>query len=203
MYDIIHAFSTIHLFNTWRRNSPLKRTAAHYASCAGAGAIHIVWSEIEPPSERLRTDLDRAVRSKSWRADIRVEIRENGGGGGGSGRFKPIDGVRTDAIFSVDDGVIVPCSSLEFAFSVWKTAPLTMKSGGVYHRYGGWLSVWWMGSYSMVLSKAAFFHKKYLDLYTNEMPSPMQDYLARERQALISHHLIDSHDSLLKLFSAS
>ncbi|CAI0403699.1 unnamed protein product [Linum tenue] len=180
------------LINTWRRNSPLKRTAAHYASCVGADAIHVVWSEIEPPSERLKSDLDRAVKLKSWRPDIRVEIEENGGGG--SGRFKPIDEVRTDAIFSVDDDVIVPCSSLEFAFSVWKTAPLTMvgfvprmhwldldKSGGVFHRYGGWLSVWWMGSYSMVLSKAAFFHKKYLDLYTNEMPSPLQDYLARER----------------------
>ncbi|CAL1396683.1 unnamed protein product [Linum trigynum] len=53
------------LINTWRLNSPLKRTAAHYASCVGADVILVVWREIEPPSERLKSDLDRAVKSKS------------------------------------------------------------------------------------------------------------------------------------------
>lgn len=33
----------------------------------------------------------------------------------------------------------------------------------------------------MVLSKAAFFHEKYLDMYTNEMPSSIRDYITRER----------------------
>ncbi|KAK4268663.1 hypothetical protein QN277_025283 [Acacia crassicarpa] len=39
-----------------------------------------------------------------------------------------------------------------------------------YYRYGGWWSVWRMGTYSMVLSKAAFIHWKYLDLYAHMMP---------------------------------
>lgn len=47
--------------------------------------------------------------------------------------------------------------------------------------YGGWWSVWWMGRYSMVLSKAAFFHKKYLSLYTNEMPSSIREYTTKNR----------------------
>lgn len=38
-----------------------------------------------------------------------------------------------------------------------------------------------MGTYNMVLSRAAFFHKKYLDLYTHAMPPSIQDYIARER----------------------
>ncbi|CAN7135285.1 unnamed protein product [Brassica rapa subsp. narinosa] len=29
-----------------------------------------------------------------------------------------------------------------------------------YYSYSGWWSVWWSGTYSMILSKAAFFHKK-------------------------------------------
>lgn len=33
-------------------------------------------------------------------------------------RFKQIEDLRTDAIFSVDDDVIVPCHTLDFAFSV-------------------------------------------------------------------------------------
>ncbi|CAN0902635.1 Glycosylinositol phosphorylceramide mannosyl transferase 1 [Linum grandiflorum] len=148
------------LINTWKRSSPLKKSAAHYASCPGVDWIRVAWGETDPPSDRLKSDLERIVKSKGWK---------------------------------VDDDVIVACSDLEFAFSVWRTAPRTMvgfvprmhwldlKRGSVYHEYGGWLSVWWKGSYSMVLSKAAFFHKKYLDMYTNSMPSPMQDYLARER----------------------
>lgn len=52
------------------------------------------------------------------------------------------------------------------------------------YNYGGWWSVWWMGTYSMVLSKAAFFHRKYLDLYTHEMPSSIHDYVSRERYGL-------------------
>lgn len=55
------------------------------------------------------------------------------------------------------------------------------KDGVIYYNYGGWWSVWWMGTYSMVLSKAAFFHKKYLDLYTYNMPSSIHDYVTRER----------------------
>ena len=42
-----------------------------------------------------------------------------------------------------------------------------------------------MGTYSMVLSKAAFFHRKYLDLYTHKMPSPIHDYVSKERLAVI------------------
>ncbi|CAN1158984.1 Glycosylinositol phosphorylceramide mannosyl transferase 1 [Linum perenne] len=159
------------LINTWKRSSPLKKSAAHYASCAGVDSIRVAWGEVESPSEKLKSDLDRIVKSKAWRKEeIGVEVVENYGG-----RFKPIGGVRTDAIFSVDDDVIVPCSDLEFAFLVWRTAPRTMvgfvprmnwldmdvlKSGSVYHIYGGWLSIWWKGSYSMVLSKASFFHNK-------------------------------------------
>jgi len=47
--------------------------------------------------------------------------------------------------------------------------------------YGGWWSVWWTGTYSMVLSKAAFFHKKYFNIYTNEMPSSIREYITKNR----------------------
>lgn len=33
----------------------------------------------------------------------------------------------------------------------------------------------------MVLSKCAFFHSKYLDLYTNHMPAQIRDFVTRER----------------------
>lgn len=42
-----------------------------------------------------------------------------------------------------------------------------------------------MGTYSMVLSKAAFFHRKYLDLYTSQMPTSIHDYITMERYDLL------------------
>lgn len=181
------------LINTWKRNSLLKQSVAHYASCGGTDAIHVVWSESDRPSEILKAYLKKIVFSKSQTAhkpnfkfDINAEDNLNN-------RFKPIEDLRTDAVFSVDDDVIVPCSTLDFAFTVWQSAPFTMvgfvprthwldkKNGDAYYKYGGWWSVWRMGTYSMVLSKAAFFHRKYLDLYTRGMPSSVHDYVSRER----------------------
>ena len=47
--------------------------------------------------------------------------------------------------------------------------------------YGGWWSVWWTRTYNMVPSKAAFFHKKYLSMYTNEMPASIREYTTKNR----------------------
>lgn len=67
-----------------------------------------------------------------------------------------------------------------------------------HYTYGGWWSVWWTGTYSMVLSKAAFFHKKYLAMYTNEFPASLREYIAHNRYAL---ELLDG--SWAKIYYAS
>ncbi|XP_058205532.1 glycosylinositol phosphorylceramide mannosyl transferase 1-like [Rhododendron vialii] len=182
------------LINTWKQNSVLKQSVAHYASCSGTDAIHVVWSESDPPSDSLKAFLNIIVSVKSQTAhkpNFKFVLNEEENL---NDRFKPIKDLRTDAIFSVDDDVIVPCDTLDFAFTVWQSAPQTMvgfiprmhwlaqeKSSMAYYKYGGWWSVWWTGSYSMVLTKAAFFHRTYLDLYTHEMPSSIHDYIIRER----------------------
>eukprot|EP01018_Ginkgo_biloba_P012421 Gb_27972 [translate_table: standard] len=182
------------LINTWKRNSLLKQAVAHYACCSSVDAIRVVWSENDPPSESLRTYLRKAVHSKSKsinKPDLRFDLNEEDNL---NNRFKPIEGLRTDAIFSIDDDVVVPCPTLEFAFSVWQSAPDSMVGfvprmhwadtknlGSMRYKYGGWWSVWWMGTYSMVLSKAAFFHQKYLEMYTYQMPATIQEYVSRER----------------------
>lgn len=55
----------------------------------------------------------------NFRFDINADYESNS-------RFRPIEDLKTDAIFSVDDDVIVPCSTLDYAFSVWLTTPSTM-----------------------------------------------------------------------------
>lgn len=114
------------LINTWKRNSLLKQSVAHYASCSGTDAIHVVWSESNPPSDKLRAYLKNIVLKKSQTAhkpNFRFDLNEEDNL---NNRFKPIKDLRTDAIFSIDDDVIVPCRTLDFAFIVWQSAPQTM-----------------------------------------------------------------------------
>ncbi|XP_076920392.1 glycosylinositol phosphorylceramide mannosyl transferase 1-like isoform X2 [Bidens hawaiensis] len=169
------------LINTWKRYDLLKQSISHYTSCPGLDSIHIVWSEPDPPSDPLVKFLNHAVKSNSKDGrhieltfDINKEDSLNN-------RFKELKNPITDAVFSIDDDIIFPCSSVEFAFSVWQSAPDTMKENRYPYIYGGWWAVWWSGTYSMILSKASFFHTKYLRMYTNEMPSSLLEYVRRNR----------------------
>lgn len=114
------------LINTWKRSSALKQSIAHYASCNGVAAIHVVWSDSDPPSESLKSHLEkmvfsmsRAAQKPNFRFGISQEEDLNN-------RFKPIEGLTNDAVFSVDDDAIVSCPTLDFAFTVWQSAPNAM-----------------------------------------------------------------------------
>ncbi|KAK4480266.1 hypothetical protein RD792_013333 [Penstemon davidsonii] len=182
------------LINTWKRNDLLKQSISHYASCPGLDSVHIVWSEPNPPSESLINFLNHVVKSNSkngrdieLKFDINKEDSLNN-------RFKEIKDLKSDAVFSIDDDIIFPCSTVEFAYSVWQSAPDAMvgfvprihwvnlvKGHTDEYIYSGWWSVWWTGTYSMILSKASFFHKKYLSMYTYEMPSSIREYVTKNR----------------------
>lgn len=182
------------LMNTWKRYDLLKQSISHYSSCGRLESIHIVWSEPNPPSDSLKEFLNHAAQLNSrdrQKIDLRFDINEEDSL---NNRFKEIKDLKTDSVFSIDDDIIFPCSTVELAFDVWQSAPDAMvgfvprihwvdksKGNGEHFIYGGWWSVWWTGTYSMVLSKAAFFHRKYLSLYTNEMPASIKEYVSRNR----------------------
>ncbi|KAH7537528.1 hypothetical protein FEM48_Zijuj03G0102700 [Ziziphus jujuba var. spinosa] len=163
------------VMNTWKRYDLLKQSISHYTTCDRLNSIHIVWSEPNPPSDDLKKFFDNLIQSKARNGrqlELKFEINTEDSL---NNRFKEIKDLKTDAIFSIDDDIIFPCNSVEFAFKVWQSAPDTMvgfvprvhwvdKTKGTLdsYEYGGWWSVWWTGTYSMILSKAAFFHKKYL-----------------------------------------
>jgi len=112
--------------NTWKRYDLLKQSIKHYSSCPRLESVHIVWSEPNPPSDILLKFLHHVVKSKpkdgrqvKLKFDINTEDSLNN-------RFKEIKDLETDAVFSIDDDVIFPCSSVEFAFDVWQSAPDTM-----------------------------------------------------------------------------
>ncbi|VFQ80424.1 unnamed protein product [Cuscuta campestris] len=203
MQPPLHQHSSLHskgytiLMNTWKRNDLLVQSISHYSSCRGLASIHVVWSEPDPPPPSLTHRLKRAVRSRSPPANgKRVELKfDINAENSLNNRFKEVNGLQTDGVFSVDDDVIIPCSSVALAFDAWRSAPDAMvgfvprvhhsdDGGGINgerYKYGGWWSVWWMGRYSMVLSKAAFFHNKYLSLYTHQMPPSIRNYVTKNR----------------------
>lgn len=114
------------LINTWKRYSLLKKVVAHYAACSYTDAIHVIWSESEPPSDSLKAQLNKIFLSQTQSANkpyFRFEMNEEDNL---NNRFKPISEPQSDAIFSVDDDVIIPCHTLDYAFTVWRTAPSTM-----------------------------------------------------------------------------
>ena len=76
---------------------------------------------------------------------------------------------------SVDDDLYIPCSTLDFAHSVWRSAPQAMvgfmpRMHGYDERirrftYHEWWYVWRHGLYSMILTKACFLHRAFLYEY--------------------------------------
>lgn len=114
------------LINTWKRSDLLKQSIVHYTSCSSVDSIRIVWSEPDPPSDSLRGFLRKVVQSNSKdgkEIDLKFEFNKEDSL---NNRFKEIKDLMTEAIFSIDDDVVFPCSSVEFAFSVWRSAPDTM-----------------------------------------------------------------------------
>ncbi|RAL36934.1 hypothetical protein DM860_003856 [Cuscuta australis] len=127
-YSSLHSKGYTILMNTWKRSDLLVQSVSHYSSCHGLASIHVVWSEPDPPPPSLIHRLKRAVRSRSSPAngqrvelvfDINAESSLNN-------RFKEVNGLQTDGVFSVDDDVLLPCSSVVLAFDVWRSAPDTM-----------------------------------------------------------------------------
>lgn len=179
------------LVNTWKRPDLLKKSVQHYSKCPNVHSIRVIWSEsTEPPSISLLKDLRSSVKAASVGLEIDTHQEDNL-----NTRFQPPKNLETQAILSVDDDVLVPCDTLKFAFTVWLSARDSMVgfvprmhwlknkrySQFPKYTYGGWWSVWWTGTYSMVLSKCALFHRKYLELYTNHMPAQVRDFVTRER----------------------
>jgi hypothetical protein len=106
-------------------------------------------------------------------------------------RFMPLGYLpHRDAIFTVDDDIRVPCHELGLGFETWRSRPDSIvgyiprihvrgSSGALDYRC--WWNVWWYGAYSIILTKAAFVHHKYLDLYSNHMPVAIREYVDKHK----------------------
>ena len=166
--------------NTFKRPERLEKSIRHYSRCKGVDAIRIVWSESSNPPRELA---DASALPVIF--DVHVNNSINN-------RFRPLDDVKTEGIFNVDDDILVDCSSLYFGFQTWRTARDTLvgfnprihsksQEGECKYNYKQWWHVWWGGSYSIVLTKAAFSHHKYFREYTENLPRSVWDHVHKNK----------------------
>lgn len=161
----------------------MKDAVQFYSSCPYVGEIYIVWCEKKNPSKALMANY-KARKMPAVSFIIHDEDSLNN-------RFKPLDGVpHHDAIFNVDDDIRVPCHELGLGFETWRSSPnslvgyiprIHVRGAAGSLDYRCWWNVWWYGAYSIVLTKAAFVHHRFLSIYSNEMPSSIRKYVDDNR----------------------
>ncbi|XP_003386458.1 PREDICTED: exostosin-like 3 [Amphimedon queenslandica] len=96
-------------------------------------------------------------------------------------RFLPFNGIKTEAILSIDDDVYLRHDEIQFAFRVWRESRDRLVGfPGRFHSYDIKHNSWLYNSnytceLSMVLTGAAFFHKYYSYLYSLWQPVAVRD----------------------------
>lgn len=124
-----------------------------------------MWSEKESPPQSILAKFEhKAHPSVTFRVEKEDSLNS---------RFRPIDGPHNDAIFSVDDDMRVPCEDLELAHEVWRGSQrsivgfmprIHIRRNGILE-YRCWWRVWWHGTYSIILTKAAILHHDFFAIY--------------------------------------
>jgi len=173
-----HKFSV--LMPTFKRAAVMKDTVRQLAMCKSIAKIFVIWDD--PSTKPLAFDLlPKSSASYEYLHYGPSNLNH---------RFIPPLNLTTDAVLSTDDDITVSCENMELAFKVWQAHPTTMvgfhprlHSRGLAHPddYSYLINtVYQSGVYSMVLTKLAFFHRKYLDAYTNTMYAEMKEYIATQ-----------------------
>jgi len=163
--------------NTFRRLDLLSEFLKNYNTCAVVKDITVVWSDPEnkPPLEWISEfDYKKVVFEVHTTNSL-------------SNRFMPLQPLSTEAVLSVDDDLIIPCSVLESTLRVWTSNPdvlvgysprmITNDPISGKTKYMRWQHTWWSGIYSIVLTKATFLHKRYLYEYKKLIPASMLSYI--------------------------
>lgn len=151
---------------TYKREKILAEQLAKYLKYPYLHSIVVVWnSASQPPSREFTRRFRSYLTSKRL-----VMIKSNANSL--NNRFLPYDKIKTDAVLSIDDDVVLRPDEVMLAFRVWRenrarvvgfpsrfhTLDMTTRE----YIYRSPLSC----EYSMVLTGAAFYHRFYHYVYT-------------------------------------
>lgn len=176
------------VINTYKRPLQLRQAVRHYAvthaKASGIAQVFVVWAEVGVPPVTVEELLQGADSSTAVPIQVIQASKDSL-----NSRFLPIPALEYDCVFMVDDDLVVDETTLQMAVRAWKgnpdkmvgfyprlalLDPHTTKPSYLYHSFP---KVWLRQEFNFVLTKAALLHRKYLDLYSNHMPSVIKDYV--------------------------
>lgn len=171
------------VMNTFKRHDMMVDAIDYYVKCPVVKYVYIIWSEKIPVPSEVTNKYRDYINPRVIFHVQEVDSLNN--------RFKPLPDPHTDAIFSVDDDIRVPCSELQVAYEIWKSAKTNMV--GFFPRlhvrnrwthqyeYRCWWRTWWHGAYSIILTKASILHHDYFHAYTTQLPQSVHKYVDDRR----------------------
>ncbi|KAM3866183.1 exostosin-like 2 [Diretmus argenteus] len=164
------------IIQTYNRTDVLLKLLNHYQAVPHLQQMIIVWNNVgEQTPQKLWDSLGPHPVPVVFKKQSANLMRN---------RLQPFHEIDTDAVLMLDDDTLLSVPDISFAFSVWKQfsdqivgfvpRKHAVTAGGVYS-YGSFeLQDPEMGGgdrYSMVLIGAAFFHRRYLQLFQDQPPS--------------------------------
>ncbi|KAM8931149.1 exostosin-like 2 [Pelodytes ibericus] len=158
------------IMQTYNRTDLLLKMLNHYQAMSRLSSIIVVWNNVgqEPPQELWESLGPHAVPVLFKKQS--VNLMRN--------RLQNFPDIQTEAVLMMDDDTLISAHDVSFAFSVWQQFPYQIvgfvprkhisSPSGIYS-YGSFeLQASESGNgdvYSMILIGAAFFHRKYLQLF--------------------------------------
>ncbi|KAI1883212.1 hypothetical protein AGOR_G00242880 [Albula goreensis] len=160
------------IMQTYNRTDVLLKLLNHYQGVPRLHQVIVVWNNVgEKPPRELWDSLGPHPVPVLFKEQS-LNLMRN--------RLQAFSELRTNAVLMLDDDTLVSAPDLGFAFSVWKLFPEQIvgfvprkhvtTASGVYS-YGSFeLQDATAGGdrYSMVLVGAAFFHRRYLELFQQQ-----------------------------------
>ena len=191
------------VINTFKRPDMLKSALNHWVNTCGVeydiSQVFVVWAEldVEPPKpgdilsefaaknkKALRTKKIGGTESSSQPSVEFIRVPKDSL----NSRFLPIENLKTDAVFMVDDDVRVECTAMKAGFEAWRYNPnslvgfyprlaspklglLESTSNMIYHT---WPIVFARQKFNIILTKASYFDRKYLEMYHDDKENPKE-----------------------------
>jgi len=191
--------------NTFKRPDMLKLSLDHWVNKCGTQAnisqVFVVWAELDKVPPKLEDVLppQRKTRLKgpASKDEQKLHVPEvefiRVPKDSLNSRFLPIRNLKSDAVFMVDDDVRIDCESIKAGFEAWRHSPnalvgyyprLASPKLGIFESkaeviYHTWPIVFAKQKFNIILTKASFFHTKYLEMYhdNDENPKEILEYV--------------------------
>eukprot|EP01025_Chloroclados_australasicus_P030587 TRINITY_DN30729_c0_g1_i2.p1 TRINITY_DN30729_c0_g1~~TRINITY_DN30729_c0_g1_i2.p1 ORF type:complete len:392 (-),score=31.36 TRINITY_DN30729_c0_g1_i2:506-1561(-) len=174
------------LMPSYQRNQLLLKQLEYYEKCDIIHEFIFIWTNDHKniPTNQTHPELF------NFRKKIRFENSVDDVPGGWNNRFIPIRNIETEAVFTKDDDVYIPCYGIHRVYNKW-VANARKQIVGVFPRdystnehcelgYELKWTTYGRQQYSMILAKGAIFTRDYLEMYWKWLPQAYRDFVDKQ-----------------------